>query len=70
MGFHVGKSYLSIAVKNKVLAFILKQNVSLAMITVILLVQQRSQSFTKGNLCPTFRQIVEGKIVLSAFAAS
>lgn len=39
MGFHVGKSYLSIAVKNKVLAFILKQNVSLAMITQEVTVQ-------------------------------
>ena len=34
------------------------------LIAVILLAQEQSQSFTKGNLCPIFRQIVEGKIVL------
>ena len=39
MGFHVGKSYLNIAVKNEVFAFILNQNVSLAMITQEVTVQ-------------------------------
>lgn len=39
MGFHVGKSYFNIAVKNEVFAFILNQNVSLAMITQEVTVQ-------------------------------